>query len=50
MLLISVLGIVLAGIPSGVMALIAFIECILYLLRSDEEFERLYVLGNKAWF
>ncbi|SMN15748.1 Tsr1131 protein [uncultured Candidatus Thioglobus sp.] len=43
-------GLLLFGIPSIVIGIIAFIESILYLLKSDEEFERLYVDGNKAWF
>lgn len=50
MLLISVFGLILAGLPTAVMGLIAFIEAIIYLFRSDEEFDRLYVFGNKAWF
>lgn len=50
MLLISLFGVVLAGIPAVIMGFIALIEAILYLTRSDEEFERLYVKGNKAWF
>ncbi|MBO9713746.1 TM2 domain-containing protein [Sphingomonas sp.] len=50
MLLISLAGIAVAGVPSGLMALIGIIEAILYLVRSDAEFDRLYVQGNKSWF
>jgi ABC-type phosphate transport system permease subunit len=42
--------VVLAGVPAVIMGFIALIEAIVYLTRSDEEFERLYVKGNKSWF
>jgi TM2 domain-containing membrane protein YozV len=50
MLLISVLGVVLIGIPTAIMAMIAFIEAIIYFLKPADEFQRLYVDGNKSWF
>jgi TM2 domain-containing membrane protein YozV len=50
MLVTSVLGFVLLGIPTLVMALIAFIETIIYVIKSEEAFERDYVAGSKAWF
>ena len=45
------LSFVLIGIPMilGVSA-VALIEGILYLTKSDEEFERVYVADKKAWF
>jgi len=38
------------GITSGIIAIIAFIEFILYLMKSDEEFEQIYTTGRKPWF
>jgi TM2 domain-containing membrane protein YozV len=50
MLLVFVLGWILLGIPSVVIAIIAFIEFVLYLVKSDQEFQDTYVVGKKAWF
>lgn len=50
MLAVSLLGLILIGIPTFIMGFIAFVEFIIYLTRSDEEFERVYVQGNKSWF
>jgi TM2 domain-containing membrane protein YozV len=50
MLMTFLLGFILLGIPSVIIGVIAFIEFILYLVKSDEEFEATYVTGNKAWF
>lgn len=43
-------SIILIGLPIlfGVGA-VAFVECIIYLLTSDEEFDAKYVRGNKEW-
>lgn len=54
MLVLTMVGlltsIVLIGLPIlfGVGA-VAFVECIIYLLTSDEEFDAKYVRGNKEW-
>jgi len=40
----------LAFIPNWVLGLIAFVEGILYLTKSDEEFHKTYVEGRKPWF
>ena len=49
MLLVSVLlGILI--LPLITMSLIAFVECIIYLVSSDEEFESRYAPGGKSWF
>jgi TM2 domain-containing membrane protein YozV len=50
-----VLGHVVAGIIMillcwGVSEVIALIEGIIYLTKSDEEFIRIYQVGRKAWF
>lgn len=50
MLLVSVFGFILAGIPTLIICLIAFVEAIIYLTASDADFERHYVRGNKEWF
>ncbi len=50
MLAVFLLGVIAFAIPSLIISLIAFIEAIIYLTKSDDEFERTYVLGNKSWF
>jgi len=50
MLAVSILGIFLAGLPTLIMGIIAFIEFIIYLIKSDEEFHRIYVENKKCWF
>lgn len=47
MLLVSLLTL---GIGATVMAVIALIEGILYLTKSDEEFNSIYVENKKEWF
>ena len=37
-------------IPNIILAIIALIEGILYLTKSDEEFEQLYVVQKRPWF
>jgi len=50
MLVVSLLGFVLLGIPTMIIGLIAFVEAIIYFLKPVDEFQRLYVEGNKSWF
>jgi TM2 domain-containing membrane protein YozV len=38
------------GFGGFIMGLIGFIEGILYLTKSDEEFVKTYVAGKKGWF
>ncbi|HEY7775790.1 MAG TPA: TM2 domain-containing protein [Kineobactrum sp.] len=45
-----VITIFLLGIPNMVLGVIALIEGIIYLTRSDEEFQQTYVIGRKSWF
>ena len=47
MLLVSLLTF---GVGATVMAVIALIEGILYLTKSDAEFYQTYVQNNKEWF
>ncbi len=37
-------------IPNIVLGIIGFVEGIIYLTKSDEEFEQLYVVQKKQWF
>lgn len=37
-------------IPNIVLGIIAFVEGIIYLTKSDEEFEQLYIVQKKEWF
>lgn len=50
MLLVFLFGWILLGIPSLIIAVIAFIEFIIYLIKSDEEFEQTYIINKKPWF
>ena len=47
MLLVTVCTVGLAG---PIMGLIGFIEGIIYLTKSDREFDSIYIDGGKAWF
>ncbi len=50
-LLISIIGGFLTmGIATGVMSTISLIEGILYLTKTDAEFNELYIRGKKNWF
>ena len=53
-LLVNTIGwlvtIFLLGIPNIALWIIALIEGIIYLTKSDEEFEQTYVVGKKPWF
>ena len=50
MLCVAVFGSILFGVPTAIIAIIALIECIIYLVTPDEAFERKYVEGDTAWF
>ncbi len=50
MLVVSVVGFILCGVPTAVMAVIGLIEGIMYLTKSDDEFNATYVAGKKKWF
>ena len=49
MLLCGTIGWLLI-IPGFVICIIAFIEFIIYLTKSDQDFYDQYVVGNKSWF
>lgn len=50
MLFVFLFGFILLGVPSVVIGIIAFVEFILYLTKSEDDFERIYVSGKKPWF
>ena len=50
MLLCGTVGWVLFAIPPLVISVIAFIEFIIYLVKSDQQFHQDYVVGNRSWF
>lgn len=50
MLVVSLVGFVLCGIPTIVMGVIGLIEGIMYLTKSDDEFAQTYIVGKKKWF
>ena len=43
-------GIFTLGAASGIMAIIALVEGIIYLTKSDDEFQQIYVYNHKGWF
>lgn len=47
---VSVVGSILLGLGPGIMAIIGLVEGIMYLTKSDEEFNSIYVVGRKPWF
>lgn len=50
MLVIFLFGLLFMAIPTAVVALIALIECMIYLFTSAEDFDRNYIQGKRAWF
>ena len=50
MLLGGTIGWITFGFVPALVYLIAFIEFIIYLLKTDGDFHRDYVVGNKSWF
>ncbi|HWQ75059.1 MAG TPA: TM2 domain-containing protein [Syntrophomonas sp.] len=53
-LLVNTIGwvvtIFLLGIPNIILGVIALVEGIIYLTKTDEEFEQTYVIDKKKWF
>jgi TM2 domain-containing membrane protein YozV len=50
MLLTFLFGFILIGLPSMAIMIIAFIEFILYITKSDDDFEQSYIVGRRPWF
>ncbi len=40
----------LCGLGPAAMGVIGFVEGILYLTKSDEDFNRIYLVGKRGWF
>jgi hypothetical protein len=47
MLLVSIVSM---GFLAGIMSIVGLVEGILYLTKTDQEFEAMYVTGQKPWF
>jgi len=45
-----IITIFMLGIPNMILAVIALIEGIIYLTKTDQEFEQTYVVEQKQWF
>lgn len=50
MLLCGTIGWILLAIPPLIVSIIAFVEFIIYLVKSDQQFHEDYVVGDKSWF
>jgi len=50
MLVVSVVGSPLCGIPTAIVGIVGLVEGILYLTKTDEEFVATYITGKKGWF
>jgi TM2 domain-containing membrane protein YozV len=46
----GIIRIVISVLTCGVGGIIGIIEGIIYLTKSDEEFQKIYIEGKKAWF
>lgn len=46
----GIIRIVITVVTCGAGSLLGLIEGIIYLTKSDEEFERVYIQGGKKWF
>lgn len=51
MLLVTLVGgIITCGVASGIVSIIGLVEGIIYITKTDEEFEQTYVQNRKGWF
>jgi len=46
----GIIQLVLGIVTCGIAGIVGFIEGIIYLTKSDEEFDRTYVQNQKEWF
>lgn len=49
-LVISVVGLLFAAVPTMIIYIITIIEGVIYLLKNEEDFQYTYVLNKKGWF
>jgi hypothetical protein len=50
MLAVSLVGSLLLGAGPAIVGIVGLIEGIIYITKSDEEFNNTYVVGRKPWF
>jgi TM2 domain-containing membrane protein YozV/cold shock CspA family protein len=50
MLLLFIFGFILLALPTVVISVIALVEGIIYLTKTDEEFYQTYEVGSRSWF
>jgi TM2 domain-containing membrane protein YozV/cold shock CspA family protein len=50
MLLLFIFGFILLALPSIIISVIALVEGIIYLTKTDEEFYQTYEVGSRSWF
>lgn len=50
MLVVGLAGFLLCGFPTMAIGIVGIIEGILYLTKTDSEFVKTYVVGEKQWF
>lgn len=50
MLLLFIFGFILLALPTIIISVIALVEGIIYLTKSDEEFYETYEVGSRSWF
>ena len=50
MLVVSIGGFILLAIPTIIIGIVAFVEAVIYLVKSNEDFEAQYINGDKSWF
>jgi TM2 domain-containing membrane protein YozV len=46
----GVIQLILSIVTCGIFSIVGLVEGILYLVKSDEEFEEIYIKGPKGWF
>lgn len=46
----AIIQLILGLVSCGIVGIIGFIEGIIYLTKSDEEFDRTYIHNQKEWF
>jgi len=50
MLSVWIVGLFLCGIPSLAINIVAIVEGVMYLTKTDEEFSNTYIMGKNPWF
>ena len=50
MLFVFLAGIILAAIPTIIVSIVAFVECVIYVVKSEQQFYDDYVVSDRAWF